>query len=495
MGLVLQPVAIAPAHAKGPSVFVQCDGSPNRASTLGTVARLIAITAVIGLLIPPREAANAELRLEGQAGIDACNRALSPEEGAKDGGRRIELILGRAIHRMEIQDWDGALADIESVAVDQPELVKTRAYFDSLGLTARNLKAMALVGKGELDAARETAKEMGLVLPYNRIAVGNAARYLLLGTEYDAQTERVIDQYVRLKTEALPVRAGMLAVAGRFGDAARDYEAYGRIAATMLAETDISYLQVASIGHRLAGDVEMSKAQLAEADRRMAVMPKDKLYNTTNDVANEVRDFVTIIDKFEAGQVELARALFAARSKWTYVLDGYVVEMSRRLDAAADADLKVKFPIKDVDTLLAERVTEMRIAIEDVGKGSKDRWQLFYPAVSENEYKRFSKNVWATDKKRYSQKKEEAELQAMYVTTSRDGGGFPGGYAFYLYNALVAKSMGKKGFMVLPFQEYVFQHFVRYGNPGDPLIADAALFDADTVIADLSPLIPRPVKK
>lgn len=39
------PVAKAPA---GPSAFVRCDVLPNKAATLGTVARLVAITAVIG---------------------------------------------------------------------------------------------------------------------------------------------------------------------------------------------------------------------------------------------------------------------------------------------------------------------------------------------------------------------------------------------------------------------------------------------------------------
>lgn len=40
----------------GPSAFVRCDGFPNKASTLGTVARLVAISAVVGLLLPSREA-------------------------------------------------------------------------------------------------------------------------------------------------------------------------------------------------------------------------------------------------------------------------------------------------------------------------------------------------------------------------------------------------------------------------------------------------------
>ncbi|MFN4136320.1 MAG: hypothetical protein ACK4G2_11765 [Novosphingobium sp.] len=70
----------------GPSAFVRCDGFPNKASTLGTVARLVAISAVVGLLLPSREAADPNKRANGADGVKACDEALSGPEPAKDGG-------------------------------------------------------------------------------------------------------------------------------------------------------------------------------------------------------------------------------------------------------------------------------------------------------------------------------------------------------------------------------------------------------------------------
>src|SRR4051812_14722144 len=77
-----------PAAARQPSVFLQCDGKPAHMSDGERAARLIAITAVVGLLIPGPEQADSTARLSGGAGITACSSALAAEH---EPVRRIEL--------------------------------------------------------------------------------------------------------------------------------------------------------------------------------------------------------------------------------------------------------------------------------------------------------------------------------------------------------------------------------------------------------------------
>src|SRR4051812_12784796 len=83
----------APAKVNPGSVYVRCDGNPDNITAGETLARVVAITALVGLFMPQHEAPNLSRRLTGADGVAACSAALEKESNAT---RRVQLILARA---------------------------------------------------------------------------------------------------------------------------------------------------------------------------------------------------------------------------------------------------------------------------------------------------------------------------------------------------------------------------------------------------------------
>jgi hypothetical protein len=109
----MAPVPGAPTDfQKAGSLYLQCDGNPNNMSAGESIARLIALSAVIGLLAPPPETPDASKRKFGVAGVAACDGILSGEKAEGNPVRRIPLTLARALHRIEANDYVGAIADV-----------------------------------------------------------------------------------------------------------------------------------------------------------------------------------------------------------------------------------------------------------------------------------------------------------------------------------------------------------------------------------------------
>lgn len=475
------------------SAFVRCDGKPNKPSELGTIARLIAITAIVGLLIPERESADPSKRQKGIDGVRACDEALNGAEKASDGGRRIELMLGRSIHQMEQSNWDAALDDIHAVPNDQPDLVATRVYKESLGLTALNLEAMALVGKGEFHEARLTAQKMALQAPYNIKNVLRAIDYMRLDQSWDEGKDRFFDQLVKMYSAGLNDRASQRSAAGMFDRAGQDYMATVELARGIEGWHDYGNLARAAVAFHLAGDKEKARSLLTEA---RASANKDRA-SAGNDefqaTVSEAEDFFAIIGRLDAGDTRVARTMFAARSEWRELPAAFPAELSNKLEAVSEEGQRAEIQIKSADAIMKESQQWSINLINDAGPDSRDRWAMFGSVFSDGDFNKFSRNVWSTDKSKYFAKKPDEKWKATFVDTLRSGDGMPAAYAFYLHNALMAKAQGKKGFMVLPGQRAVFAGFVRLGNPGDEGIVSDSLFDADKVIEDLEPYIPRPV--
>lgn len=495
--LLVQPVHAFAEDAKatsGPSAFVRCDGSPNKPSTLGTVARLVAITAVVGLLLPQREAADPKKRESGEAGIKACDEALGGAEQAKDGGRRIELIFGRAIHRMETKDWDGAIADIHSVSADQPELTATDAYKYSLGLTAMNLEAMALVGKQDYAGAEALGLRMAEVAPYDLINQLRASAFVRLGDDYSPGKERYYAQVVKIWPAALYERAAVLSKAGRFVDAAKDLEAAAALSDSMPKGRGYVAQARAAIAYRLAGNAaegdRLDALARQRADRDLAEGKTDAQIAAQSEAA----DFYAILSALDAGQAMRARTQFSARSRWNTLPSGFVAELARRLRQTGTPPEQANTPIPSPDEVYQAERARAAAVIDDPGDDNADRFRTFREAFAPNAFTRFSTNVWRTDKSRYIDKTPNEKLDAETVNVMRDGTGVPAGYAMLLHLALVAKARGANGFMMVPGQIYTYLHFARIGNADGKRIVAQAMFDPDKVIADLAPLIPQPVK-
>jgi hypothetical protein len=493
LSLLLMPVAAA-AQDEG-SVYVQCDGRPNSKSALGTIARLIALSAVVGLLLPPEEAADPAKRKTGEAGIAACDAALNGNDQAKDGGRRIELFLARAIHKMEVGRWDDAIADLRASEADQPELVATNAYYNSLGQTVRFLEASALAGKQDFAGARAKALEAAEHAPYDVRFMLRAIDYTRMVPTWDAQTEAYYDQFVRIFPSGLIDRAGAKAIAGDTLGAATDFEHRRDVDLTMPDWVGYNWEAQAAVGLALADDSQAAEVLLrraqaaADADRDNADHSRERAAVT------EVSDFMAILSRLNAGEAATARTLFAARSKWADVPAGYVMELSRRLDEASSDEMRSAMPIKSAGEILNEHLDWARTLVTDTGEGSRDLWSFFRQPIEQKLFDKFAGNTWRADKSRYFASEPAKNWNGTLVDVSRNGDGLPSAYAFYLHTALVAKARGHKHFMVLPSQRALFAHYVRLGDPGDADIVAPVLFEADKVIADLSPFIPQPAQR
>ena len=58
--------------------------------------------------------------------------------------------------------------------------------------------------------------------------------------------------------------------------------------------------------------------------------------------------------------------------------------------------------------------------------------------------------------------------------------------------ALQARAQGKKQFLLVPLLRVGYAELVRFGDPGDPTVPAPLSYDPERVIADLSPVIPKP---
>ncbi|MBF9150149.1 hypothetical protein [Novosphingobium jiangmenense] len=503
--LVLQPVAALaadapppPATAKapvGPSAFVRCDGFPNKASTLGTVARLVAITAVIGLLLPQREAYDPKKRENGADGVKACDEALSGAEPAKDGGRRIELIFGRAIHRMEMQDWDGAIADINSVSTDQPDLTATLAYKQSLGLTAIELRAMALTGKGDFAGAHALGLELANQAPFDIKAQLSSLQYLALARSYGPAEMVVYDQASRAFPLALLDRAAARAVDGRFLEAASDYKAFSDLVGSIPKARGYPSLARSAIAYRLGGNAtegdKLLKLALAAAEADAAQGKTD----TPVTAANEANDLYAILVALDSGQAMRARTLFSARTRWPTISAGLVAGVAARLETVGTAAERANTPIPTAKEVLAADQARVAAQINNTGDDNSDRFDTYRWAFAQTDFGKFAANVWKTDKSRYVTTPKKDIEYGEFVDTSRNGTGTPAGYALLLHLALLTKARGHSHFMMMPAQSTVYRGMFRTGTPGDGKVFAEMAYDPDKVIAALSPLIPQPVKK
>ena len=486
------PPVVTPPAGIGPSAFVRCDGSPNKASSLATTARLLAITAVVGLLIPAREAADPKKRQSGTDGIKACDDALNGKDPAKDGGRRIELIFGRAIHRMEAKDWAGAIADIHAVSTDQPELTKTTAYTQSLGITALHLEAIALVGKGDYPAANSVALKMAEQAPYDLVNMLAVTQFSGLSDGYDAQAERFYDQLVRIYPTSLLGRAQRLALVRRFAEAAQDQLTVSKLLDSIPKIAGYSTQARAAIGLRLAGNPAEADRVLASAQERADKDLAAGKSDTNAAQASEAADFYAIVVALDAGQALRARTLFSAHTHWATVPAGYAMEISRRLAKVGTPAEQQLTPIQSPVEIFAAEQKRAAGVITYAGEDNERRFAAYRLAFSPTEFNRFAGDVWRIEKSRFIAEKPNDTFKATLVDVSRDGGGFASGYAMLLHLALAAKARGADGFMMLPGQQRVYSCYVRIGKASDPDMFAPIMFNPDKVIADLSPLIPKP---
>ncbi|HEX8193106.1 MAG TPA: hypothetical protein VF552_09415 [Allosphingosinicella sp.] len=475
------------AAAGEPSNYLRCDGQPDNIGDGETAARVLGAVTLLGLFAPGNEVADPSQRRTGAEGVAACTAALTGEANDR---RRAELILARAVHHIEANDFDAAVADARSVAADRPAFSGTPYFRMSFGLAAMDIEALALTARGRHAEAAAKAMEMADAAPYDVLNMLRAVRYVGANATFGEAERRFYDRAVRLYPIAVLDRAGARNFAGDWRGAAEDYALLSRVFASAIARPVASALGNAAIARALAGEGEAADALGREAQ---AAVDADAAAGRTAGVTagREVIDLLRILRTFQNGNAAEARLLFAARSGWEAPHAAAVSEIARRLrEGAADAQLT---------GLLAGDPARFRTASIELRRrnifggenAAKDYHRALRDYAGERAYGRFSGNVWREGRSRYFAREENKDNHARLVTVGRDGGGTPAGYALLLHSALVARAEGRSRFMLLPAQSAVYAAFVRTGNPGDERIVDQVSFDTEQVIADLSPLVPR----
>ena len=476
----------APAQAeRTPSAQIRCDGLPDNVTAGETAARLLGAVTLLGIFAPAHETPDASLRLTGADGIAICAEALQRESNDT---RRAQLILGSAIHQIEAGNYAAAIAEARRAGTDRPDFAATAPFQRSLRLGAMEIEALALLGAGRLDEARAKAFEMAAAAPYDLSASARAWRYVRLSNAFGAPEQAFYDNLIRLFPSALFERAMARQLAGDFRGAAADCDLW--IALERTVETDQVGMTIRAHGalaHALAGDVARADALAEEARTALRANPE----STAAAATTEVLDLYTIWKSAHDGHAAEARLLFAARTSWLRPSPGAVSEIARLLQQGVAADALTGSLAGNPERFRTELAERRRRELLD----DKNRFFAIPAFQGQAAYDRFAANVWRTERSRYFSREDNDRAHARFITVARDGWGTPAGYAMLLHAALVARAEGKTGFMLMPARNNLTASLVRFGNDGDANMIAPMSFDAARVIADLSPVIPRPVRR
>ena len=499
---VAVPAPPAAATGKQPSHYVRCDGLPDNISGAETAARLIALSLVVGLLAPQHEAADISKRYSGAEGVAACDAALANETNEV---RRAQLLLARAIHHIEAKAYDAAIADAQEVREMRGPVASTVGFRQSLGVSASELQAAALLRAGKLPEAEHAALVMVDESPWDVDNYVHALRYVGLTAPMTPERRAFLDRYTRLRPDGISERAAVRELAGDFAGSADDVtmllNAFDSFAAPDRETPKLPATKaLLADKYALAGQMEKARVLAAQARTELdALSGGAEAINRSQELerAGEALDFFAVIDKLASGDADAARTAFAARSRWFAPGPFAVALLTERLRAGAKPER-----LTGALALKPESIRQMafdnRIAAMTAAKTSDAAlWRAVRSPISASAYTALARNTWRTDKSKYmitpkvAPTKPTGPGEGIVVT---DGTGVPSGQALLLHAALIARARGKTGYMLLPARKRIDVAVVKFGNAGDGGFPPDMTLDAAMVIAGISPTIAEPVK-
>ncbi len=487
----------AQAADKPGSVFLQCDGKPANITAAETTARILVIMATAGLA-GSSENADVSKRLEGANGVAACDAALATEH---DETRRVQLTLAHAIHEIEAKNFQTALNDARSIPTVAGARAQEHGFQRSLMLSGMELEAAALVRLGRPGEAEQVALAMGAKAPWDLLNMNRAALYVGLTPEMTPAKRDFYAQYVRLTPQALNIRSRSRQWGGDFAGAAADIESLVETQAGFTAAgqppPDPIFAATPAASWALAGNMEKSNALAADARARLDERErtgKAAASESTVSATEELLDFQAVARLLAEGKATEARSAFAARSRWIAPSPPAVALLTQRLRAGAAPEELTGALARDPAILRADGLSAKSGYITENPDGAKNLYGGIRFVVNDADFAALSRNVWKTDKSRYLLKptgKEKYVGEAVYMQGVI---GVPAGEALLLHCALLARSRGKTGFVLIPVRSRLDSAVVRFGVPGEQGFPVDAAFDAATVIAALSVEMPEPAK-
>jgi len=485
----------APAAAKDDkgSLYLQCDGQPNNMTGMESFARLVALSFVVGLLAPPPESPDPEKRLFGEDGVRACSQLLDGASAEGNGLRRVPLILARALHKMEVENWDAAIADIGLAREEAAKVgISGNPYFErSMGLSFDNLEGYAWLFKGDYANAREVGLHPRERLPYSFYAAVVAHPFPTFNEQPDDAELAYYDGAQRILAAETHGHAERLEGAGRFAEAAEIRDALVMIGDAWDQDfRSISDLAKAAVTHRLAGDEAGAETYAARARELMDKRRSAGIAIPDRSETVEVLDLYDIVGLARSGSAAEARTRYAARSEWTEAPQGMLKAVRVLLREGADPATLTGQLAKSEDEIVKAKREEIIAGLLAALKNNRTFYNYILPYAKIGDFERLSKDVWKTDKSRLLGKEKAEKTEFYSISINSDAMTQPD--AMLLHAALVAKARGYKGFIYLGNPKTPWSSWVRFANPGDEGIPMPYYLDADAVIAELKEVIPSP---
>ena len=494
------------AKAEG-SLYVQCDGNPNNMTTGESVARLLSLAAVVGLLAPPPESADASKRKFGADGVAACSAIVDGDKAEGNAQRRVALILARALHRIEAKDYDAAIADVgQARAEAEAAKLTDDPYFNrSTGLSFDQVEAAALVRLGRVEEAQRVSLAAAGRFGHSLSPLLNLNNYAALAPIGDDADIDYTKAVARLFPGLIDGAAARLEELSRFDESANmraDLVAHHSVGKDKEGKPRLpSSLSVAraTLAQALAGQWETAaasadRARSIDAARLADGKPEDMAIRLQ---ASEVLDLYEVLLLATGGNLDGARRKFTARSRWLAPSFGAVMAANRLLyDGASPAERTGQLAMP-ASALWQERSDTTRAELLAGDSDNKSLFHLIKPRIPASAFEAQSRTVWRVDKSRIFLKPDkqadpDSADEGLKIAMLYGVAGNVALDAMMLHAALDARAQGKKGFTFTPVFNQYLAALVRAGDPGDAAMPDALFLDADAVIAALSPVIPDP---
>jgi hypothetical protein len=488
------PAGAAPGRFADPSYH--CDGrlAPPPVTTAVAEAVISGMTlGILGLVVPFGDFnRHADV---GVAGVAACDVAIAQ---APDAVRRSELTLARAVHRLEAKDIEGALSDARGAPALAGAAGEAPGYRRSLGLSALDIEAIALVASGRTQAAREIALRMAAAAPYDVAAARRALPILILA---DGVTPAERDYFAaagRLDYRLLGFEQSLLVARGEY-DAAVTVTQQVRDHGLMFDadEGDAPPVEAnLALLYALKGDLARSDLAALRAAAGVSSAGGVEVRRDFAEVTAELLAATQAVRLNAEGRDVEARAILASHRTWLHTPQAEILAVLDRLSPGAPkADQR---GVLSLD--LAKFRAEVRAAdlARLTGPESMRRllWSLNYEGP----------DAYAP----VADKVRTLNPSPFEVTASRDmsrshgrqitGSVYAlpefrfdlGRQALLLHCALIARARGARGFVLGPAgqSDGAAALWVQYGDPGRSGFPVATAFVADEVIADLSDRAP-----
>lgn len=372
--------AVTPVDKDAGSRYVQCDGNPNNMTAGESAARLLGAVTLLALFAPPPESPDASKRKFGAEGVAVCSALIDGDAKEGNAKRRINLILARALHHIEARDYTAAITDTKLARSEADALGLTAdPYFmKSRGYVFANIESAALLRMGQLQEAKNVALSNAELAPYSLSSQRFVNPFSRQVREMTPAEEAFYKRYAKLSAFGPSQFANRLEDNGRFADAAKyraAIVAFNDGAGAEDNQIPTRPIAAAAISTALAGDWARANTYFNTAKenfeaRKVAGKPDEE-----PSAIIEQFDLYSILERMRDNDMKTARRLFSARSQWTEVSFGNIMEVNRRLRIGAEPDELIGGLEKSPDQLWMDRANNDRAQI--IAKDANNK-ELFW---------------------------------------------------------------------------------------------------------------------